>query len=521
MVPAASTAQSASLVRRMNALLEQIHIPLSIISPTELTPSLLFATLESVLRMRIPIPASTRKDLFSPQGSQKTKFQCMKLFLGVLETDVLKMDVGLDGVDPFRLVRGELDECVYIGELLCWVGETIDLLVASHGDEDRVELAGEIQYLAEQSAFLADLSASLVDPSGCLADNAQAFANESASFSSTSPSHPFSANTTATTNTTMTTRSSKLAGSTASTQPTSTSTARLEWDTFFSNSDLEFGRRDAPTLRCIHEVPSPSIVLSPCIRPHELDDEGADTTPTIDSSGASSEFSYCTCTGSIHLSPSRHHAASVPVRHTGVISPVDEDAELRSFDDSRASLRLDASRSSCDKSCVASASARPADVDRRMGTGFAADPSEIFPTSESSQARTLTLMTERARLKQALVDVLADPAEACPSSCPLPSVTTYSSGHVAQVGRARRRASMSHEAVSNMDSQRNLGAPLAEPSPPVLSPLQGVGDLRPTLLSELPTTPTNGPRDQQRLNRDAGRRRSTTLNYGSYESSRP
>ena len=42
----------------------------------------------------------------------------MKSALGVLETGIIKIDVGLSGVDPRPLTRGEERGAVFVGELL-------------------------------------------------------------------------------------------------------------------------------------------------------------------------------------------------------------------------------------------------------------------------------------------------------------------------------------------------------------------------------------------------------------------
>lgn len=111
------------LVDQLNDLLQILNINLSIPieSPMDLTPSLLIAILESLLGSRLPFDGST---VTSPQGKAEDmkKVQDMKIFLGVLEHDILGMDVGLSDVDPRRLAKGEWDEVVYVAEILCWIG---------------------------------------------------------------------------------------------------------------------------------------------------------------------------------------------------------------------------------------------------------------------------------------------------------------------------------------------------------------------------------------------------------------
>ncbi|PBK59735.1 hypothetical protein ARMSODRAFT_772329 [Armillaria solidipes] len=53
----------------------------------------------------------------------------MKIFLGVLETDILKnSDIGLSGVDPRKLAAGEYAEVSLVAEALCWVGQQAGLI---------------------------------------------------------------------------------------------------------------------------------------------------------------------------------------------------------------------------------------------------------------------------------------------------------------------------------------------------------------------------------------------------------
>jgi len=110
-----------TLVSQLNALLTSLRIPIPLISPTDLTPRLLLAILESILGMRIPV--IERQD-----DSQVSKLQNTKIFLGVLETDILRVDVGLSLLDPRRLARGDREEVMFIAELLCWIGRRMKLI---------------------------------------------------------------------------------------------------------------------------------------------------------------------------------------------------------------------------------------------------------------------------------------------------------------------------------------------------------------------------------------------------------
>ena len=112
----ASSHAAHDLVAYLNELDQKLGIPIALESPCELTPSLLLAILESLTRQRLPIPQAIRA-----ARDREAKVQAMKIFLGVLESDVLGEDVGLSAVDPRRLAAGEWDEVVFVGEVLCWL----------------------------------------------------------------------------------------------------------------------------------------------------------------------------------------------------------------------------------------------------------------------------------------------------------------------------------------------------------------------------------------------------------------
>lgn len=124
-----------ALVNSLNNLLENLHLPIYVESPLDLTPSLLLAILECILRARLPISAAIResKDLVN-------KVQAMKVFLGVLESDVIQEAVGLSDVDPRKLAVGEWDEVVFVGELLCWLGKKSGLLPIGNPEEEDEEV---------------------------------------------------------------------------------------------------------------------------------------------------------------------------------------------------------------------------------------------------------------------------------------------------------------------------------------------------------------------------------------------
>ena len=112
-----------TLTATLNALLKGLKLPFVLNSPMDLTPCMLLAILECILESRLPLSKEIResKNYFE-------KVEAMKVFLGVLETDIIKMDVGLGDVDPRALARGEEGETVFVGELLCWLGQKSGVL---------------------------------------------------------------------------------------------------------------------------------------------------------------------------------------------------------------------------------------------------------------------------------------------------------------------------------------------------------------------------------------------------------
>ncbi|KAF7327358.1 hypothetical protein MKEN_00313400 [Mycena kentingensis (nom. inval.)] len=239
---------SPLLVGQLNQLLTSLQIPIQIDSPAELTPLLLIGILESILEDRLPIPDDVRALLSS---SDQAKQQGIKIFLGVVQSDLLGTDVGLSNMDPRRLARGEDVETLYVARLLCWYGRR-------HG---------------------------LVSRPGRSATSA----------SVNSPS----------TLTTLT--------------PTrhSASVADLEApESVTTVSNATFSPRRGP--HCIHEIPSPQIVLSP-LSPH-LTTLPSPPFPSALLQGSSSN-------------------PNTTVRYEGYIAPVDEDAEIAAFEAQRPASR--------------------------------------------------------------------------------------------------------------------------------------------------------------------------------------
>ncbi|KAG7095462.1 hypothetical protein E1B28_006202 [Marasmius oreades] len=116
-----------SLVEQLNDLLLYLNLPITLQSPTDLTPSLILALLESILQQRL---SGISTDIRTCR-SEESRILCVKLVLGILQTDILAgtleqehlNEFDLTGVNPERLARGEVEEVVRIARVLCWLGE--------------------------------------------------------------------------------------------------------------------------------------------------------------------------------------------------------------------------------------------------------------------------------------------------------------------------------------------------------------------------------------------------------------
>lgn len=260
---------STQLVNQLNCLLTALEVPIPLQSPMDLTPSLLLAILESMLSARLPLSRSLRDSL---HASKSSKVECMKIFLGVLQDDYLHTDVGLSQIDPRKLAKGCEQEVIFVGELLCWIGRRAGLLPDDSAEHDDQR-----------------------DSAGSPSTVTTVVTKHTANTNSTSPSALFSS-------------SSRLGGNHTE---SNTSVGMASHDDR-SDSSLEFPSPHDP--RCIHEIPSPSLVLSPA---NSLTKE----LPAFELE----EFSYCDC--------------SATVRYSGYIEPVDEDIELDSFEKSRREIK--------------------------------------------------------------------------------------------------------------------------------------------------------------------------------------
>jgi hypothetical protein len=258
------------LVSALNDLLVAVELPFTLMSPTDLIPSLLLAILERLTSSTLPISSTIRES-----RSPSSKVQAMKIFLGVLENDVLGIDVGLSELDPRKLAEGEWDEVVYVAELLVWLGRKLKVI-----DPEEEEGQVEEEREAEQSGL-----------------PARAYTGSPSTHSTV-------------------TNSAQTSLSMAESRTNHTDTS------FTSESTTPAPIRRRPP-RCIHEVEEPSFLIPS----HSTSDsflEGQSTELPTDTE------SYCDC--STEIPPATRDS---PVRLSGWIGKVDQDLELSSFEASR------------------------------------------------------------------------------------------------------------------------------------------------------------------------------------------
>ncbi|KJA29566.1 hypothetical protein HYPSUDRAFT_31487 [Hypholoma sublateritium FD-334 SS-4] len=316
----------ALLVDQLNHMLLSVNLPISLISPTDLTPSLLIAILECILDMHISL-VDRNKD---SKNSRHSKIQNMKIFLGVLETDVLDSEVDLSEIDPRRLADGEWDEVFYIGELLCWIGRKMGL----------VDTKGRVGPSASSSRVLSNASPSHPSsrpqsPKSQLDLEAESlFQGGSTITGSTRRSldivSPFS----------------RVVGE----SDTSVLTAHddVESDEEYGYSDgvsdilgglSPFKRPEPISVRCIHEVTSPldSLLFStgpvPSTSRHVVKQVPHD--PHALASNSLCDFNASVERNFLGNSDPISDQSYPSVRYSGFIEPVDEDFELESYEHSR------------------------------------------------------------------------------------------------------------------------------------------------------------------------------------------
>ncbi|KAI0947538.1 hypothetical protein AcW1_007739 [Taiwanofungus camphoratus] len=344
------------LVFSLNDLLEKLRLAITIESPVDLTPSFLVAILESILQSRLDISTDIRESRDFP-----SKVQAMKMFLGVLENDVIRMDVGLSEVDPRKLAAGEWDEVVFVGELLCWLGKVAGILPSTSANN-----------LSRAAPAPFRTRGTHVERGGAV-----------------SPSTHSTITNTIHSNLSMTrsaqTESDTTVLSVASDPPTPLPELGLfnpiQPDTPRQSSSLP-AHRTRP--RCIHEVKDPSFILRP------------DQSLASDADG-----SFCSCP--LDTVPPAT-STSPPVRYSGWIDRVDDDSEIKSFEERRRSgrERLSPSHAQAKPDALYSGlSSTP------RGPSTSNGPDRVLTRHNSPHQYTLALLNERAKLLAELASLKA------------------------------------------------------------------------------------------------------------------
>lgn len=384
-----------TLVPTLNALLAGLSLPFGLTSPTDLAPSLLLAILESILESRLPIPASIRAS-----RSSLAKVEAMKVFLGVLECDVLPADedIGLADLDPSRLADGCWEETVFVGELLCWLGRKRGIIEASVGDDSE----GEV-----------DLTASMLlhpEPS----------CNVELSHITDVPRHPRVASPSTRSTATMS----------AHTDLSMHHAPHTESDTSMADSELS-DRTEIQPLHdiyhqphCIHELEDPSYFLG-----HD-----ASYASNVDDSMEGSDPDYSTQSSSSEEQPPT--PTPQPIRLKGWIGAVDSELEMKAFAANKCNtstpVKAKIRRRSSGLFPVASGNSTPrmpttsvripssapsarTRVDNPLSMDLGTSPSRFGALSSSAHMRktdycspterTVALLNERARLLSELADL--------------------------------------------------------------------------------------------------------------------
>jgi hypothetical protein len=297
---------SPPLIDPLNALLDRIGLPFVLDTPLDLTPSLLLAILESLLQTRLPISASIRES-----RSDAAKVQAMKIFLGVLETDVLNEDIGLSDIDPRRLASGEWEEVIFIAKLLCWLGKQMGLLPLNVNSSSRIPKT--------LSTANGTTGRSILEAPRIASPSTRSTATDTAT-SAFSFDREY--------------QESETTIQSVNSLATETRRPRIE----HTSSQVEHRHRP----QCIHEIEDPSFLaqegeeeLKELLRT-EHESLTRDNDDTVDA--------YCDCSQdeSSSTNPYLKDCPSNPVRYDGYIQQVDADLELRTFEARKAAKRLHA-----------------------------------------------------------------------------------------------------------------------------------------------------------------------------------
>ncbi|KAI0035173.1 hypothetical protein K488DRAFT_43772 [Vararia minispora EC-137] len=340
----ASDALSNPLVVSLNKLVTGLGLPFELETPLDLTPSLLLAILESLLENRLPIAQPVRES-----RDQSSRVAAMKIFLGVLEHDVIRQDVGLSDIDPRRLAAGNWEEIVFIGELLCWLGKQMGFLRSSHASSSALadpppEHSLPLRANSRRNPSLARSPSAL----SASVDSALAFVNIDDGSNITEPSVSYKS------------------GQVAALYPQQSPRRRVQ-------------------PMCIHELEDPSFLGS--VRGHALDH--GSLARDLSEGDVSSLFCSCADDCSDLTSPS---IAASSIRYDGYMELVDEEAEVEAFERHRA----------IDSRMCSTQSANPAVI---TPPANAPGKRRVLTKHTSPTQHTLALLNERARLLSELASL--------------------------------------------------------------------------------------------------------------------
>lgn len=143
----------------LNLLLRDLDLPFTLETPRDLVPSLLLAILEAIIQTRLPISDALRQS-----SSIISRIDCIKIFLGFFEHDVLRQDVGLSEVDPRKLALGRIEEVEFIGNLLLWLARDRGLFDPSRSSSPSTFTITEGTNLSMNCSASADTNATTAMP---------------------------------------------------------------------------------------------------------------------------------------------------------------------------------------------------------------------------------------------------------------------------------------------------------------------------------------------------------------------
>jgi hypothetical protein len=233
----------------------------------------------------------------------------MKIFLGVLEADIISEDIGLSDIDPRRLAAGEWEEVVFVAKLLCWLGKQMGLLASKHSSSTKFP-----RRPPSTLSGSAGSTASFVELPRKASPSTRSTVTDSITSSLSFDGECQESDTTA-----------------QSMRSEPTETRWLEDERLLTRMD----QRHRP--QCIHEIEDLSLLAqgddNDLLRA-EYDSLSRDTNDTI---GGYRDCSQDERTNSAFYSKDR---SSSTVRFDGHIQEVDADLELRTFEARKAKKRL-------------------------------------------------------------------------------------------------------------------------------------------------------------------------------------